>query len=71
MLLNFIWAFKQEFNYLDKLAHIQVIISCQYSIAQMCTREDTVAQYLGAPYLDEVMSHKELTAIQLIFDWAI
>ena len=30
--------------YLDKLAHVQVVINCQYSVAKMCTREDTVAQ---------------------------
>ena len=30
--------------YLDKLAHIQVVINCRYSIAQMCTREDTQAR---------------------------
>ena len=29
----------------------------------MCTWEDTLAQYLGAPYLDDVMSQNELTAI--------
>ena len=32
--------------YLDKLAHIQVVIDCQYSVAQMCTSEDTLAHYL-------------------------
>ena len=47
--------------YSDKLAHVQVVINCQYSIAQMCTREDTLAQYLGALYLDDVMSHNWLT----------
>ena len=29
----------------------------------MCTRVDTLAQYLGAPYLDDVMSHNELTTL--------
>ena len=47
--------------YSDKLAHIQVIINCQYSIAQMCTRKDTLAWCLGAPSMDDVMSHNELT----------
>ena len=47
--------------YSDKVAHIQVVINCQYFIVQMCTREDTLAQYLGAPYLADVMSHNELT----------
>ena len=35
--------------YLDKLAHVQVIINCQYSIAPMCTREDTHLASLRAP----------------------
>ena len=48
-------------HYSDKLAHIQVVINCRYSISQMCTREDMLAQYLGAPHLDDVMSHNELT----------
>ena len=47
--------------YLDKLAHVQVIINCRYSIAQMCTCEDTLSQNLGMPYLDDFMSHNELT----------
>ena len=29
--------------YSDKLAHIQVVINCWYSVAQMCTREDILA----------------------------
>ena len=45
-------------NNLDKLAHIRVY-NCQYSVEQMCTREVTLTQYLGAPYLDDVMSHNE------------
>ena len=36
--------------YSDKLAHLQVIINCWYSIAQMSTREDMLTQYLGPPY---------------------
>ena len=45
----------------DKLAHVQVIINCLYSIAQMCTREDALAHNLGAPYFDDVMSYNSLT----------
>ena len=44
-----------------QLAQLQVVINCQYSVAQMCTREDTLAHYLGAPYLDDVISQNELT----------
>ena len=48
--------------YSDNLAHAQVIINCPYSIAQMCTREDTLAHNLGAPHFDDVMSYNSLTA---------
>ena len=54
-------------HYLDKLAHIQVVINYRYSIAQMCTCEDTLAHYLGAPSLDDVMSHNGLTTLALMF----
>ena len=47
--------------YSDKLAYIQVIINYQYSVAQMCTHEDTLAHILGTPYIDDVMKHNELT----------
>ena len=33
-------------NYLDKLAHVQVVINCRYSVAQMYTSEDMLAYYL-------------------------
>ena len=36
--------------YSNKLAHIQVVVNCPYSVAQMCTREDTLAHNLGALY---------------------
>ena len=48
---------------LDKLAHIQVVIDCQYFVAQMCTHEDTHAHNLGAPYIDDVMSYNLLTIL--------
>ena len=41
--------------YLDKLAHVQVVINCRYSVALMCTCEDTLAHYL-----DDVKSQNEL-----------
>ena len=46
--------------YLDKLAHIQVVLNCRYSVEQMCTREDMHAHYLGAPFIDDVMRHNKL-----------
>ena len=49
--------------YSDKLAQIQVVINCRYSIAQMCIRKNTLARYLGTQSLDDVMSHNELTTI--------
>ena len=39
------------------------VISCQYSVAQMCTREATLALKLGAPYFDDVMSYNSLTTL--------
>ena len=32
--------------YLDKLAHVHVIINSPYSVAQMCTHEDMLAYIL-------------------------
>ena len=49
--------------YSDKLAHIQVVINFRYSGAQMCTREDTLAHYLGAPFIDDVMRHNRLITL--------
>ena len=54
--------------YLEKLAPVQVVINCRYSIAQMYTREDMLAQYLGSPSSDDVMRHKELTTIRYTKD---
>ena len=47
----------------DKLAHVQVVINCRYSIVQMYTHEDMFAHYLGTPSLDDVMSHNELPTV--------
>ena len=54
-------------SYLDKLAHVQVFINCQYLFAQMCTHRDTLAHILGAPFLDDVMSYNSLTTHN--FNW--
>ena len=53
----------------DKLAHIQVITNCPYSIAQMCTREDSLAYILGTPSIDDVMSYNSLTTLSLGIQW--
>ena len=47
--------------YSDKLAYI--VINCRYSVAQMCTREDTLTLYLGMLSIYDVMSHNELTTL--------
>ena len=47
--------------YLDKLAHVQVVINCQYSVAQMCIWKDTHARLFTCDILDDVMSQYELT----------
>ena len=51
--------------YLDKLAHLQVVIICRYSVAQMCTCEDGLAYISGAPSIDDVMSYNLLATIIL------
>ena len=51
--------------YSDKLAHVQVLINCQYSVAQMCTDEDTFTHNLGVPYFDDVMSYNSLTTLAI------
>ena len=48
-------------HYSDKLAHIQVAINCPYSIAQLCTGEDTLAYISGQPSIDDVQSYNSLT----------
>ena len=49
--------------YSDKLAYVQVVINCRYSVAQMCTREDTLAHYLGAQFIDDVMRQNTLITV--------
>ena len=48
-------------SYLAKLAHLQLVINCRYSVAQLCTRENMLAHILGMPYIDDVMSFDLLT----------
>ena len=43
-------------TYLDKLAHVQVVINCRFSVAQMCSCEDGLAYILGALSIDDVMN---------------
>ena len=48
--------------YWDKLAHVQVVINCQYLIAQMCTSEDALPHNLGTLCIDDVMSYNSFTS---------
>ena len=41
----FTWPDDNDFIYLIKLAHVQVIINSWYSVAQMCTHEDMLTHY--------------------------
>ena len=52
-----------SFIYSDKLAHVQVIINCRYSFAQISTQEDILAHLFTPAILDDVMSQNELTTI--------
>ena len=48
--------------YLGKLT--QVVINYQYSMAQMCTHEDTLTYNLGAPYFElylDKLAHVQTT----------
>ena len=47
--------------YSDKLAHVQVVINCQYSVAHLCTSEAMLTHNLGALHFDDVMSYNLLT----------
>ena len=47
--------------YSDKSSYVQVVINCQNSVAQMCTREDALTHNLGVPCIDDVMSYNLLT----------
>ena len=47
--------------YLAKLAHIQVVINCRYSVAQFCTGEDELAYISGPPSIDDVVSYNSPT----------
>ena len=44
--------------YSNKLAHVQVVINCLYSVAQFCTGKYTLAN-------DDVMSYDSLTTNNL------
>ena len=46
--------------YSAKLAHVQVIVNCRHSFAQMYTREDTLPQNLSAPYAKTRSQHKRI-----------
>ena len=51
--------------YSDKLAHVQVVINCQYSVAHLCTSEAALAHNLGELHFDDVRSYDSLTTLKL------
>ena len=51
--------------YSDKLLNEQVVINCQYSVAQMCTHEYALVCILGLPFIDDIMSYNSLTTLYL------
>ena len=51
--------------YSNKLAHVQVVINCRYSVAQMYTWEDAHARLFAPGILDGVSSQNELTTLDL------
>ena len=53
--------------YLDKLAHVQVVINCPLHICDLCTSEATLAHNLGKLHFDDVMSYNSLTTLVFIF----
>ena len=57
--------FRPEACYSDKLAHVQVVINCLYSVAHLCTTEATLAYNLGALRFDDVMGYNSLTTHNL------
>ena len=70
---NFIFSYSLDvifvrgnLHYLDKLAHVQVVINCQYSVAPMCTWEDTHPHLFTRPALDDVMSQNKFTTLFLM-----
>ena len=61
--------------YSDKLRHVQVVINCLNSVAQLCTNKDTLAHILGVPSTDDIMSYDSFTIVMicipnnLVFKW--
>ena len=52
----------------DKLAQV---INCLYSVAQMCSCEDTLTRNWGPQYIDDVLSYNSLTTNVLTWAWKI
>ena len=52
---DFLKSWNLKINGKHLLGHVQFVINCRYSVAQMYTLEDMLAHYLGTPFIDEVM----------------
>ena len=52
--------------YSDKLAHVQAVINCRYSVAQMCTWEDTHAHLFMFTSGELSLNRVDLRALTLV-----
>ena len=50
-------------SYSDKLTHVQVVITCRYSLAQLCIQEDIHTRLFRRSVLDDIMSQNEQTTM--------
>ena len=55
--------------YSDKLAHVQVVINCRYSVVQMCTWDGIHSPLFMCAVLVDVMSQNEVTT--LVFGYSV
>ena len=46
--------------YLDKLAHIQVVINYQFFVAKVCSHDVMLTHNLGSLFIDDIMSYNSL-----------
>ena len=51
--------------YSNKLAHVQFVFNCWYSVAHLCTSEAALTHNLGALNFNDVMSYNSLTKLGL------
>ena len=49
--------------------YMQVVINCQYYVAQLCTREDTLAYISGTLFIDNSLTTKLIKQKTIIEEW--